>query len=313
MRLNLAEHRRIYEDTGPYKNLDAGHLDLLRDGDTTVSSISVTAETMAIICELGSRYRLEELIYYRDAATTENITIFGKQGPGNDFVWEEIAGTNTSDRVTVDFTTILGQFKELKILHTVTDGTASVYELELWTDDNHVQFGILGQTPVFSVDTGTNTLYPEPIQIYNAETDAADAYCVIDSETSDAYGLSLGLSDAGPFYGIYDSGISLPTDIPWANGYFNNTIESGGSVVLVSGIIGSYFTPVIDIDTVAGRRLFWAATLSGVNMIDDPTREDSVPTIGVRYSNTMPTDGGWVSGQLSVDGLWSVSSGTLPF
>jgi hypothetical protein len=541
MRLNLAEHKRIYEDTGPYKNLDAGHLELLRDGDTTVSSISITAETMAIICELGSRYRLDELVYYRDAATTENIVIFGKQGPGNDFVWEELATLPAADKVTVDFTAagtpgsvsfnaesahfeqtsaqhasvadtevfdvsamtiecwirpydlpttgailgklgadngnfsfwlrtvntteiqvafsvdgtsagafisqphgitllntwhhvaatwdgstgdviiyvdgaalaapvtlltgtiynsssafavgrlgdhpelafgdisevriwdvvrtpteiqdnmfsiasgsesgilaayhldgnfddagpnglhltavndpafttnipwggqVAGHFKQLKILHTVTAGTASVYELELWTDDNHVQFGALGETTVFSVDSGTNTLLPEPVQIYNVETVSADVYCVIDSETTDAYGLSLGIADTGPFYGIYSLGISLPTDIPWANGQLNNVVASGVNLVLVSGTNGSYVTPVIDIDTVEGRRLFWVATLTGVNVIDDPTREDSVHTVGVRFSDTMPTDGGWTTGQLSVDGLWSIASGTLPF
>ncbi len=313
MRLNLVEHKRVYVPDGPYQNVVESQLELLRDGDTTVSNIPVSAQTMALVCDLGSRYRLEELVYFRDAASTENITLYGKQGPDDDFDWEELTPTLLGDRVTFDFTTFLGQFEQLKILHTVTAGTANVYELEVWTDDGHVLFGPQGDRTIFSVDTGTNTLYPEEIQLYNPETSPADIFCVIDQDTVDAYGLSLGATEAGPFYGIYSLGLSLPFDFAWATGTLSNVVEVGNTLTLVTGTYGVYYTPVLDINTLEGRRLFWQATLSGTNEVDDPSRSDSVSTIGVRFSDIAPTDGGWVSGQISTDILWSTVSGTLPF
>lgn len=313
MRLNLVEHKRIYVPDGPYQNVVESQLELLRDGDTTVSNIPVTAQTMALVCDLGSRYRLEELVYFRDAATTENITLYGKQGPDTGFDWEELTPTLLSDRVTFDFTTYLGQFEQIKILHTVTDGTANVYELQLWTDDGHVLFGPQGGRTVFSVDTGTTTLHPEAIQLYNPEEAAADIFCVVDQDTADAYGLTLGASESGPFYGIYSLGISIPNDFAWSTGTLTNVVEIGNTLTLVTGTYGVYYTPVLDIDTLEGRRLFWESTLSGTNEIDDPSRSDSVSTVGIRFSNVSPTDGGWTSGQLSVDVLWSTVSGSLPF
>lgn len=313
MRLNLVEHRRVYVPDGPYQNVVESQLELLRDGDTTVSSIPVTAQTMALICDLGARYRLEELVYFRDSGTTENITLYGKQGPDDSFDWEELTPVLLSDRVTFDFTTYLGQFEQIRILHTVSAGTANVYELELWTDDDHVLFGPLGQRTIFSVDTGTNTLHPEAIQLYNPETDAADIFCVIDQDSADAYGLSLGATEAGPFYGIYALGLSLPADYAWSTGTLSNVVEVAGALTLVTGTYGVYYTPVLDINTLEGRRVFWEATLSGTNEIDDPSRSDSVSTIGIRFSDIEPTDGGWVSGVTSDDILWSTVSGTLPF
>jgi hypothetical protein len=313
MRLNLAEHRRIYVPDGPYAPIVESQLEYLRDGNTTGSNIPVTAQTLALICDLGSRYRLEEVIYYRDSAGIENVTFYGKQGPDDGFEWEELSAELFSDRIVVDLTEVLGHFEQIRILHTVTAGTANVYELEVWTDDGHVTFGLQGNQTVFSVDTGTDTLVPEPIHIYNPETVAADVYCVVDQETTDAYGLALGATSSGPFYGIYDLGVSVPTDYAWSSGFMGNVSEVSGTLTLVTGTYGVYYTPVIDLDTVEGRRLFWIATLSGTNEIDDPYRADSVSTVGVRFSDTAPTDGGWVSGQLSVDGLWSVVSGTLPF
>jgi hypothetical protein len=312
MRLNLVNQKRVYSDTGPYKSLTEADLQLLRDEDTIVSSITVTAETLAIICDLGARYRLEELVYFRDAATTENVTFYGKQGDSG-FDWEEIVSTAEADRITIDFTEVVGHFEQLKVIHTVTAGTADVYELEVWTDDGHILFGAAGEITTLSVDAGTETLYPEAVQVYNPQTVSADYYCAVDPYTTNAEGLLLGATTSGPFYGIYGVGVSLPVDVPWVSGSLHNVTEVSGTLTLVTGTYGYYYTPVIDIDTVTGRRLFWQATTTGTTSIDDPSRDDSVYTVQVRFSDTTPTDGGWTSGQMSVDLNWSVVSGTVPF
>lgn len=312
MRLNLAERRRIYSDTGPYKILTQEDLELLVDGDVDGSSIAVTSQTMAVICSFGARYRLENLIYYRTAATSENVAFFGKQGDEG-FDWEELPSTLESDRITINFSEVVGHFEQIKVVHTVTTGTANVFEVELWADDTHVLFGPTGQSSVFSIDSGTNTLHPEKIQVYNPETVSADFYCAIDPLTTDYSGLSLGATTSGVFSDLYGTGISLPSDVPWSAGTLTNVVENSGKLVLVTGTYGYYHTPVIDISTLTGRRLFWQATLSGTSVIDNPSSIDSVPTVSVRFSDTSPSDPGWSSGQQSVDNNWSVVSGTLPF
>lgn len=313
MRINLSSTRRLYAEVGPYKALTEGDLQLLVDGVTSGTSIAVAAESLAVTCVFGARYSLSELVYYRDAATTETVTFFGKQGDQG-YTWEEILDTQvSSDKITIDFTQVIGHFEQIKIVHTVTTGTSQVYEVELWADGTQVLFGSLGQETVFSVDAGTDTLLPEPIKVYNPASVLADFYCVVDHNTSNPEGTTLGLGPSGPFYGVYSTGISVPSQFSWASGVLSNVTESAGTLTLTSGTYGYYITPVIDLDTVEGRRLFWQATVTGTASIDDLSRDDSVPTIGVRFSDSPPTDVGWVSGELSIDSIWSVVSGTLPF
>jgi hypothetical protein len=78
-------------------------------------------------------------------------------------------------------------------------------------------------------------------------------------------------------------------------------------------VSGTYYTPVIDITELSGRRLFWKVTTSGTSEIDVYSSEDSVPVIDVRLSNIAPTDGGWASGQLSSDSNWDISTGSIKF
>lgn len=313
MKFNLLGLRRIYVDSGPYKSLSEDDLELLRDGDLDTVGITVTGETLAVIADLGARHRLDNLKYYRNAATLENISLFGKQGEDASYLWEEISYTDMGDHLLADLSGVDDRYEFLKVVHTVITDSATVYELEAVTDDGEISFGPTGEATVYSVDSGTNTLFPEAVQIYNPTSDPHTFFCLPDGEDQDSVGLSVGATSSGIFTVLHDSGISIPKSFPWSSGEKQNVSESGSDLVLTSGTSGTFYTPVMDVSVLEGRRLFWYATLSGSNVIDDTSRDDSVPTISVRFSNETPTDGGWVSGQLSTDPNWSTSSGILPW
>jgi len=84
-------------------------------------------------------------------------------------------------------------------------------------------------------------------------------------------------------------------------------------VVLQSGTVGYYYTPVIDIEAVSSGRFFFSATISGASVIDESSSIDSVYTAGVRLSGISPTDPGWVSGELSTDSNWDPTTGVFSF
>lgn len=310
---NAALYRRLFVSPGAYKSLTESGLALLQDGDRSVSSVSVSAETLSVTYALGVRYRLGELRYYRTAATLENVTFYGKQGVDAAFVWEEIPYTDAGDYLVSDLSVLNDRYELVKVVHSVTAGTAEVFEFELFADDGHIKFGSTGAATIYSIDSGTGTLIPEEVTLYNPDSVAHDFFVLPAVEDPDSAGLSLGLTSSGVFQSQYERGLAVPDDFTWASGSFSNTEEGSGGVVLSSGTSGFYYTPVIDVSALAGRRFFWSATLSGSNRIDELGSVDGTYTVGVRFSNEVPTDVGWFSGQLSTDANWSVVSGTLSF
>ncbi len=313
MRFNLAEHRRLYVGSGSYKVLTESELALLVDGDTDTVSISVTGETFAVVCDLGARYRLDEVLYYHQAASVENVVFYGKQGAGAEFSWVELTHTDDGQRLSVDLAGLSDRYEFLRVVHTAITGTAEVYELEILSSAAEIQFGDAAEITVFSVDSGTSILLPERVSIYNPDDVSHTFYCLLEAEDVDSSGLRLGPTSSGVFSGLYETGVSVSGTFLWSSGHFVDTVVSGTVVVLASGTSGFYYTPVIDVSSLAGRRFFWQAVVSGTNELDESGSIDSFPTAGVRLSNVAPTDGGWVSGQLSVDSNWDVDTGVLSF
>lgn len=315
MKFNLVKYRSISVPSGPYKQLTEAQLGLFVDGDTGVSGIEILAgETLSIRCDLGARYLMGILTYYRTAASVENLMFFGRQGEGAEFPLIEVPHQVLGDEVIIDFSSLNDRYEFIHVIHTVLVGSAMVYELQILSNDDNILFGTKGEATVFSVDSGTATLLPERVTIYNPAPIELDFYCLLDAEDVDSIGMQLGTSSSGIFSSLYTSGICLPDDFAWSAGSFDSTIEDSGSVILSPGTTsGTYYTPVLDISSLQGRRLFWQATLTGTSQIDDFTSLDSVPIIGVRFSNEAPTDGGWVSGQVSSDSNWSLSSGAINF
>lgn len=313
MRFNLAEQRRFYVGLGSYKVLTETELFLLVDGDTGVVGISVTGETLSVVCDLGARYKLDEVLYYHQAASVENIVFYGKQGDGPEFLWVELTHTDDGQKILVDLAALSDRYEFLRVVHTVITGTAEVYELEIFSSAAGIGFGDAAEITIFSVDSGTGTLFPERVSIYNPDSVSHTFYCLLEAEDDDSAGLQLGLTSSGVFYGLYQTGVSVSGTFPWSSGHFVDTVVSGTAVALVSGTSGFYYTPVIDVSSLVGQRFFWQATLSGTNELDELGSIDSLPTVGVRLSNESPTDGGWVSGQLSVDSNWDIDTGTLSF
>jgi len=310
---NIAPLARVYSDTGPYQVLTEGDLAVLVDADIDTVSLSVPAGVMAVICDLGARYRLTEIRYYHTAAASENLSFFGKQGDGPEFLWVELSAVSMGSYLSIDLSAVNERFELLKVVHTVLTGTASTFELEIHTDGSHIKFGADGLAQVYSVDSGTGTLSAEEIVVANNDTEAHTYFCLADADDANGAGLSVSSAPGGPFFGLYEAGINVPSSFSWASGHFVDTVEDSGYVALTSGTAGFYYTPVLDVSALEGRRLFWQTTISGTNELDESGSTDSVPVIGIRYSDISPSDGGWSSGQLSIDSNWSVASGTLPF
>ena len=314
MTYNIGKYRRIYAETGAYKSVSQEDLQLLVDGDTSVTGIDVSSETLALICDLGSRYRVSRIVYHRDEATSESIQLWGRQGPTEDYEWESISLTTVeSTYVEIDLSSVASKFRELRLRHAVSTGTSTVYELEVFASDRDVEFGYSGEYEKMSVDSGQCVNVVEGIPLFNPTTSPQTFYALLDADDADSFGVKTSLTSSGVFAGVYERGVNIPADFPWGNGSFVSTAISGTSVALASGTLsGKYYTPVIDISGLDGRRFFWDATLSGSNVVDSPS-VDSVFTVEIRLDNTMPSDIGWSSGQLSDDSNWSLASGTLPF
>jgi len=313
MSFNLATYSRLFVSSGAYKVLTEAELALFQDGDIDGTGVSVSSETLSVTYDLGARYRLKELRYYHDAATVENVAFFGKQGTGSEFEWEEITSSDAGAYLTADLESIGDRYEFVRAVHTVTTGSAVVYEFSLLTDGNHIEFGETGTATIYSVDSGTNTLFPEEVLVYNPDSAAHDFFVLPVAEDSDSVSLALSLTSSGTFDALYESGLSVPDNFTWSSGSFVNTEEGAGGTVLSSGTSGFYYTPVIDVSSLEGRRFFWSTTLSGTNKVDEVASVDSVFTAGVRFSNEAPTDGGWVSGQMSTDSNWQVDTGNLTF
>lgn len=311
MGFNLVQYRRVYTEPG-YKTLSETDLEVFSDGDTTVSGISFSGENVLLICDLGARYDLDGVVYYRQAATTETTVFYGRQGEGAEYPWALLSYTEDGQEVAVDLRESENKYRFIKVVHSVSEGTAVAFELEVITSVEEIMFGTVEGVSKLAVDSGTSNATTEEIPIYNPDSVLHEFFCLLDSQGVDSSGLLLGTS-SGTLFGLHETGLSVPDDFPFASGSFNNTVVSSGTIVLQSGTSGFYYTPIIDIDSFEGPRLFFEATVTGTNKIDESGNIDNVPTIGVRLSDSAPVNGGWVSGQLSTDSNWDVVSGTLSF
>jgi hypothetical protein len=310
MKINLAPIRKVIAESG-FKALTEAEIIALTNGNTSTTAYTVTTSPQAsIVIDLGNRYLLSELFYYRTRATTDTITVFGKQSETD--IWTSIPVTNTT---TYTYCNLSGpnRYSFIRVRHVVTAGSSTVKELEVYTDDSDFSFGKTEQGSVseFSMSSSTEKIIPQAVFIKNNSSLEREHFFLLDGADADSANLKVSSTLSGTYYGLYENSISIPTTYPWSSGSLSNVSIVSNTLKLTTGVSGTYFTPVMDLYGAAGRRLFWKSTLSGTNEIDIGTI-DNVPTIQVRFSNASPTDS-WTSGQLSTDGLWSVVSGSLPF
>lgn len=313
MKVNLARAALTFSEAGPYKSLTEEQLASLVNGNVTTTGFTISSETASLICDLGARFRLFNIKYYRSPATSENISIFGRQGLDSGFFWEELHTVLFSDHVSVDLSSLPAKHRLIKIVHTVTSGSASVKELEIYSDDQHVLFGYPYTIEKLSVDSGTDILGVETAYILNTSGAEQVFYVALDADDVDSLGVDISLTSSGVFNPLYSTGLSIPDNYPWSSGYFDNTSVSLAGLTISSGTSGTYYTPVIDISSLDGQRLFWQSTVSGTEFIDEFGQIDSDVTIGVRLSDLSPTDVGWSSGALSSDLNWDINTGSIPF
>lgn len=311
MSLNLAPRSRLYAGGGGVP-LSVEELSSLTDGVTVASGISVSAETLEVVCDLGARYDVSSVVYHRSPGTSETVVVSGKQGTEESHEWVVLSTTSSASQVVAALADSENKYRLVRVAHTVSAGTALACELEVFADVTGLGYGLAGSEEKFAVDSGTVGLTVEAIPVYNPDTVSHTVYCLLDPEDPFSAGCFLGTT-SGSLSPLYGTGLAVPDDFAFSAGVHTNTVEVSGTVRLSPAqTAGVYYTPVLDISAVAGRRVFFrVATASGV--VDEAASVDSRLTIGVRMANSAPADAGWVSGQTSVDGNWSVVSGTLPF
>ena len=308
MQVNLAPTARIYSLSG--KVLTEGDLAKLTDGLTTSSGISVSSETLDVVCDLTTPYDISTVKYYRNIATTEQVILYGRQNDRAE--WLELASpSNTSNYLEKDLDADENKYQYVRVSHTVIAGISTAFELEIWADDS-ILYGVGGNDTSHAVAAGVSNPDPSPAAIFNPDIIEHDFFCLLEPSGVDVSGLSVGTMEFGPFYKLYEAGISLPSIYPFSAGHSINLTEISNTLRLAASTSGTYYTPVFDIDGLEGVRLFWKATVSGTSEIDIFSSVDSLPVVSIRASSTAPTDT-WSPGQLSTDGKWSIVSGTLPF
>jgi len=303
---NIANTSRVYDQDGLLTEAD---LQQLTDGNTT-SGIGINqGDSIDVVCDFGAPYSLDNITYYRNSAALESIEISGKQNDGTDWMTLQISVSASS--VVADQSASENKYRYIRIQHSVISGAAEANEVEVISTDN-ILFGEIGDKTKYAVETGTAELSPNAISVFNNTSMVRDIFALVDPE----YSTDIAVSDneAGPYVGLYEAGVSVPATFPFSNGYYDNVQDYSTAIVLdPTQVSGTYYTPVIDIGSVAAPRVFWSATTSGLTEIDLYGSNDNKPTIGIRKAHTKPTDIGWSSGQLSADSLWDTTTGSLQF
>lgn len=310
MSYNLAPINIITAASGS-KSITENELEALSDSITDSGGPSIAAtETLIVECDLKARYNLDDAFYHRTAATTETITVSVRQSNNED--WKSLPYTDNGSVLSIALSGTEDRYRFFRVQHYVSDGTATAHELEIFSSDEEILYGSSGQYNNFDIGSGVVDIVTTSVDIYNTDSVAHDIYVLLDGDDTDSLSLELS-SDGNTYYELYETGKSIPSTFSWASGSFSGTEVSGDTVTLVpSSGTGAYYTPVLDLDGIEGRRLFWKATVSGTSKIDESSLDSNVPTISIRQSNTAP-ESPWTDGQISNDSNWSLVSGTLPF
>jgi len=314
MSYNLVPTNILISEEG-FKLLTEAQLAELSDGTTLSGGPTIIAgETLSIVCDLKTGFNLDDAHYYRTAAASESITIYARQ---NEFdTWDIIPQSVSGAVVSASLSGTTDRYRFLKVEHGVNSGSAVAHELEVFTSDEEVLFGSQEQGNITSYDMGAGVedIVPQLVFIKNPDSITQDFYALLDAEAQGAFSLEISSSIDGPYYKIYENAKEQPIGYPWAQGVFTNTeVSSGNVVTLTSGSsVGTYYTPILDLQNIDGRRFFWQATVSGTSEIDNTSFISNVPTVSVRFSDTTP-ESPWTDGQVSNDPNWSVVSGTLSF
>jgi len=311
MKLNLAIERFIFAEPG-FKTLTETQLVALCNRDVTTNAFTLAAgETLSLICDMAARYKIASMVYFRARATSDTITVYGRQSTTEPWAVLPAVHTATATSVTIADTSV---YRYIRIVHSVASGSAGIKEVELYSQDSVIVFGNeeQGALQEYAVDTGTNDLATTEVFVRNMDSVTHDYFFLLDATDTDSVNYGVSLTSSGVYYPLYSTGVNLPVSYAWSAGSLTNTVITANTVRLGAAVSGTYFSPVLDLNGLEGRRLFWQATISGATEIDVNSQIDSLPTIHVRMSNTAPS-GPWVNGQLSTDSAWSVVSGTLPF
>lgn len=312
MKYNLVINNLLSTASGT-KVLTEEELISLSNGDKESSSVTLSsAEQLSLLIDLKARYNLEKVVYYRTSATTEDIKVYARQ---NDLdIWYDIPTTVSGSQILATLSGTYDRYQTVNVIHSVSEGIASPLEVELYTNDDDIKFGSVSEGFIeeYPLSSGDSENSPQEVFINNIDS-VEHEYLVLIEDNEDHSAVEVSLNNNGPYYSIRGNSVSLSGTYPWSSGVFSNTTENGsGDIVISASTSGIYFSPVIDVSSLTGPRIFWETTNSGLSVVDNFSDVNSQFTIGVRISNLAP-EAPWASGQPSSDGLWDVVSGTLPF
>lgn len=309
MAVNIIKGAKIYSVGG--KELSQQELGLISDS-STASGIDISmGEDVDLVVDLSAPYDVDTLTYYRNSADVETITLEGRQN--QDTNWITLQISFSGQEVISDLLSSENKYQFFRIKHSVSAGSAEALELEIISKEE-TAFGEDGQKSETSVNAGTEDPDFIPIEIYNSTGKGRYFYFLLDARSQYSDIISAATTNSGTYYHLYEKGINLPDTFSFSSGQHLDTQEYNGEVILdATTTSGTYYSPVIDISSVESVRIFWDISISGTNKVDVLDSVDSVNTVGIRLSNTSPSDVSWSSGQMSTDSNWHVESGSIEF
>lgn len=310
--INLASGALVYEGQDSISLSKDQLLSLVSDGNFDQDITVPQGSSLVFVVDLEARYNLSLISYQFTASNDFNVEIYGRQSVSS--LWEPIPYTFEPGSVVADLSGYENKYQQFKVMQTSFVGTGYAGKLRIIPQSNFISVGSPeeGEVVSYAVASAVSSSIVTPVYVQNTGEEQRKVMCLVDPSYPNYSNVELS-GDGFSFFGIYSRGVRIPSDYGWGAGVFSGTEEDFGAVSLVpaSGA-GSYYSPVLDVSSFEGARIFWRAVVSGSNVIDSSDAVYQTPVVSFRASSYSP-ESPWTPGQVSSDSRWSVVSGTLPF
>lgn len=299
----------IFDGSGGTRVVSTGELRLLVDGDKDSAGITLSSGNIInIVCDLRNRYSLSSIKYYYSGSGSVSISISETYG-----AWISVPTSSFFGGVYSSFSGYCPQ--QISITHSVSSGSSSVFEVEVYNDDQNMLFGPGGEFDSYGIDTTGGQV--AQVDIYNNTDTEKDVYVFIDTTGTQADELlCISLDGVGAFTAKRQFGINIPDIFHWNNGQHINTCTDGSGYLSLSppNSSGTYYSPVFYVGLYRNIRFYWEGHSVSSSDIDYKAYSDGRDCLGLRY-HYFPPSGSWYDGRLAedYDSYWSISAGSLEF
>lgn len=310
--INLASGALVYEGQDSIPLTQDQLLSLVSEDDFNQDIAVAQGNSLVFVVDLEARYNLSSVSYQYTASNDSNVEIYGRQTVSS--LWEPIPSTPEPGFIVANISGLENKYQQFKIMQTSFVGTGYAGKFRVVPQSNFISVGSPeeGEVRLYTVASAVTSPAVTPVHVRNVGGKQRKVTCLVDPSYPNYSNVELS-SDGLSFFGIYSKGVKLPSDYSWSAGVFSGTEESSGTVTLVSASgTGSYYSPILDVSSFEGARIFWRAVVSGSNTIGSLEDVYQTPVVSFRASPHPPEEP-WEEGEISNDSRWSVVSGTLPF